>query len=154
MINQALDLGPKAATHLPAPSRSERIKSPPPAPPTPSKAAPVVEELTFRHNVENWCLENDLQVLGREESPPCCRALCTGSQPLGNGKNGTLVYFSGDSLSAVQRKGPDQVDIKIDWESCGRARRAAGDGLAQCQVREAKLGGIWLKSGSALKASE
>jgi tuftelin-interacting protein 11 len=116
MINQALDLGPRAATHLPAPSRLEKIKFPPPAPPTPAKAAPVVEEFTFRHNVENWCLENDLQFLAEKKvlhaAGPLYRITAAG-----NGKNGTLVYFKGDSLSAVQRKGADQVDIKIDWES-------------------------------------
>jgi tuftelin-interacting protein 11 len=116
MIEQALDLGPKAATHLPAPSYSEKIKSPPPAPVTAAKAAPVVEEITFRHIVEDWCIENDLQILAEKKvlhsAGPLYRITAAG-----NGKNGTLVYFKGDSLWAVQRKGLEQVDIKIDWES-------------------------------------
>lgn len=116
MINQALDLGPKVATHLPAPSRTEKIKSPPPAPATPAKPAPVVEETSFRHKVEDWCSENDLQFVPEKKvlhyAGPLYRVTAAG-----NGKNGTLVYFKGDSLWAVQRKGADQVDIKINWES-------------------------------------
>ena len=116
MINQALDLGSKAATHLPAPSRTENVRSPPPAPVTPAKPAPVVEETTFRHNVENWCLENDLQFLAEKKvlhpAGPLYRITAAG-----NGKSGTLVYFKGDSLTAVQKKGAEQGDIKIDWES-------------------------------------
>lgn len=116
MINQALDLGSKAATHLPPPSPAEKVKSPPPVPVTPAKPAPVVEESTFRHKVEDWCIENDLQFLPEKKvlhsAGPLYRITAAG-----NGKNGTLVFFKGDSLLAVQRKGTDQVDINIDWES-------------------------------------
>lgn len=116
MINQALDLGSKAATHLPAPSRAEKIKSLPPVTVTPAKPAPVVEESTFRHKVEDWCIENDLQFLPEKKvlhsAGPLYRITAAG-----NGKNGTLAYFKGDSLLAVQKKGADQVDIRIDWES-------------------------------------
>ena len=115
MINKALDLGPDAATHLPAPVRREKFKSPPPVPVTSTKSAPVVEESTFRHRIENWCLENDLQFLAEKKvlhsAGPLYRITAAG-----NGKNGTLVYFKGDSLTAVQRKGVEQVDIKINWD--------------------------------------
>lgn len=116
MINQALDLGAKAATHLPAPSRTEKLRSPPPPPVTPAKPAPVVEESTFRHRVEDWCIENDLQFLPEKKALHSAGPLYR-ITAAGNGKNGTLVYFKGDSLTAVQKKGADQVDIKIDWEN-------------------------------------
>jgi tuftelin-interacting protein 11 len=35
----------------------------------------------------------------------------------GNGKNGILAYFKGDSLWALSRKGAETVEIKIDWEN-------------------------------------
>jgi tuftelin-interacting protein 11 len=116
MINQALDLGAKAATLLPAPSRTEKIKSPPPPPVMPVTTEPIVEESTFRHKVEDWCIENDLQFLPEKKvlhsAGPLYRITAAG-----NGKNGTLVYFKGDSLLAVQKKGAEQVDIRIDWEN-------------------------------------
>jgi tuftelin-interacting protein 11 len=117
MINQALDLGSKAATHLPAPTQSSRISPPAPAPPTPAKpAAPVVEESTFRHRIEDWSIENDLQFLPEKKvlhsAGPLYRITAAG-----NGKNGTLVYFKGDSLFAVTKKGTEQAEIMINWES-------------------------------------
>jgi len=117
MINQALDLGSKASTLLPAPSQTNRISMSPPAPITPAKpAAPVVEETTFRHRVEDWCIENDLQFLPEKKvlhsAGPLYRITAAG-----NGKNGTLVYFKGDSLLAILKKGTEQVDIRIDWEN-------------------------------------
>ena len=115
MINQALDLGSKAATHLPVPVARNHF-SPPPAPITPAKPvpAPVAQELTFRQKVEDWCIENELHLL------PDRAALHAAGQPLyritaaGNGKNGALVYFKGDSLWALGAK--DKVEIKIVWE--------------------------------------
>ncbi|KAH7397545.1 putative G-patch domain-containing protein [Cadophora sp. MPI-SDFR-AT-0126] len=117
MINQALDLGSKAATDLPAPSRV-RISTSPPALITPAKAAPapVVEEITFRHRVEDWCIENDLQFLPEKKvlhsAGPLYRITAAG-----NGKNGTLAYFRGDALIALVRKGSEQAELRINWES-------------------------------------
>ncbi|KUJ06466.1 putative G-patch domain-containing protein [Mollisia scopiformis] len=117
MINQALDLGSKASTMLPAPPQTQRISMSSPAPITPAKpAAPVVEETTFRHRVEDWCIENDLQFLPEKKvlhsAGPLYRITAAG-----NGKNGTLVYFKGDSLLAISKKGAEQVDIRINWEN-------------------------------------
>jgi tuftelin-interacting protein 11 len=117
MINQALDLGSLAATHLPAPSERKHA-SPPPAKSTPVKPSPVpvVEESTFRNKVEDWCIENDLQLLPEKKvlhsAGPLYRITAAG-----NGKNGTLAYFKGDSLWALTRKGAETADIKIDWEN-------------------------------------
>jgi tuftelin-interacting protein 11 len=133
MINQALDLGSKAATHLPAPSKRQHAL-PPPAPTTPAKPtpAPVAEESTFRHRVEDWCIENDLQLLPEKKvlhsAGPLYRITAAG-----NGKNGTLVYFKGDSLWAVSRKGADQVEIRIDWET--ETGRDALFGMAWLNVK-------------------
>lgn len=120
MINHALDLGSKAATHLPVPTTSKHRTSPPatakstPAKPKPAPQ-PIIEKSTFRHKVEDWCIENDLQFLPEKKvlhsAGPLYRITAAG-----NGKNGTLVYFKGDSLLAVQKKGSEQVEIKIDWE--------------------------------------
>ena len=117
MINQALDLGSKVSTHLPAPTKATRVSPPSRSPPPPAKpTAPVVEESTFRHRVEDWCIENDLQFLPEKKvlhpAGPLYRITAAG-----NGKNGTLVYLKGDSLYAVTRKGPEQVEILINWES-------------------------------------
>jgi len=117
MINQALDLGSKAATELPAPAKT-RISTSPPAPTTPAKVAPVpvVEELTFRHRVEDWCIENDLQFLPEKKvlhsAGPLYRITAAG-----NGKNGTLAYFRGDALVALVRKGSEQAELRINWDS-------------------------------------
>ncbi|KAE8442345.1 hypothetical protein EG329_003478 [Mollisiaceae sp. DMI_Dod_QoI] len=117
MINRALDLGSRASTLLPAPSQAQRISMSPPAPITPAKpTTPIVEETTFRNRVEDWCIENDLQFLPEKKvlhsAGPLYRITAAG-----NGKNGTLVYFKGDSLLAISKKGAEQVDIRIDWEN-------------------------------------
>lgn len=113
MINEALDLGSKAATHLPAPiqpSRSTKAPSPISAPVTPART-PIIEELSFRHQVEDWCIENDVQFLPEKKQlhsqGPLYRITAAN-----NGKNGTLVYFKGDKLYAVQKA----VDYPIEWE--------------------------------------
>ncbi|PQE10054.1 tuftelin interacting 11 protein [Rutstroemia sp. NJR-2017a BVV2] len=118
MINQALDLGSKASTHLPAPaSTPRRVKaSPPPAPATPAAKPAPVEEVSFRNKVEDWCIENDLQFLPEKKvlhsAGPLYRITAAG-----NGKLGTLVYFKGDRLVALQNKGSQKVEVGIDWEN-------------------------------------
>jgi tuftelin-interacting protein 11 len=112
MINTALDLGFRASTHLPAPRQASPPKVAPASLPK-AKPEPVVEEVTFRHRVEDWCIENDLQFL------PEKKVMHDRGQPLyritaaGNGKNGTLVFFKGDSLVAVSKK----AEIGIVWEN-------------------------------------
>ncbi|KAH8670183.1 putative G-patch domain-containing protein [Tricladium varicosporioides] len=116
MILRALDLGPKAST-LPAPIQTRHISPPQVAPPTP-KAKPQTqpEETTFKHKVEDWCIENDLQLLPEKKvlhsAGPLHRITAAG-----NGKNGTLVYFKGDSLWALTKRGGEQVEVGIEWEN-------------------------------------
>jgi tuftelin-interacting protein 11 len=133
MINQAVDLGSKAATLLPAPSKQKRISTSPPAPAKPAKPAPAVEESTFRHKVEDWCIENDLQFLPEKTemhyAGPLYRITAAG-----NGKNGTLVYFKGDSLFALSGKKEKQIEIRINWENADA--RDALLGMAFHNVKE------------------
>jgi tuftelin-interacting protein 11 len=116
MINQALDLGSLAPTHLPAPSQRKHILPPPKQATPPKPTTPVVEESTFRHKVEDWCIENDLQLLPEKKvmhaAGPLYRITAAG-----NGKNGTLAYFKGDSLWALSKKGAETAEIRIDWEN-------------------------------------
>ncbi|KAI1004546.1 hypothetical protein K3495_g3666 [Podosphaera aphanis] len=116
MINHALDLGSKAATHLPLPKIAT---TPPPSPPSPiitHSASPLPEKPTFRHIIEDWCIENDLQLLPEKKilhkTGPLHRITAAG-----NGKNGTLVYFKGDEIWALSKIGANLIDLKIDWTS-------------------------------------
>lgn len=116
MINQALDLGSRAATDLPAPSHTEAIQSPNAKSPPPVKPkVSIPEEHNIRHRVEDWCIENDLQFLPEKkvlhDAGPLYRITAAG-----NGKNGALVYFKGDDLMALQRVGAEAVHIIWDNE--------------------------------------
>ena len=113
MINQALDLGPRAATELPAPSTRTQPTRPEKAKSIPAPIvlkAPVVEEISVRHKVEDWCAENDLHFLPEKkvlhDAGPLYRITAAG-----NGKNGVLVYFLGDNLMALQKVGSEPVQI-------------------------------------------
>ena len=126
MINHALDLGTEAANLLPAPSitaeaeaLAEKALQNPPTKPIEVAPAPVIEETTFRHKVEDWCIDNDLQFLPEKKvlhsAGPLYRITAAA-----NGKLGVLVYFKGDSLWAVQRRGGEQGDgrdVRIEWGS-------------------------------------
>jgi tuftelin-interacting protein 11 len=108
LIHDALDLGSRAATHLPAPTPMSAVPAKTPSPPP----APFkhVEEITFKDRVEDWCIENDL-ILSQERKQLHAQALyrLTASS---SGKNGVLVYFKGDSLFAVQ---PNKPDFAVNW---------------------------------------
>jgi tuftelin-interacting protein 11 len=117
MIIQALDLGSNAASLLPKPKTASRHTSPLPAitPVTPAKVINL-EEPTFREKIEDWCIENDLQFLPEKKvlhsAGPLYRITAAG-----NGKNGTLVYFKGDALIVISKKGGENVELRINWES-------------------------------------
>jgi tuftelin-interacting protein 11 len=118
MINTALDLGAKAATLLPAPvppshDANERAKSPPRA--APAQLSPAEEIVTVRQQVDEWCVENDLQMLPEKRTLHAAGPLYR-ITAAGNGKNGTLVCFQGERLLALQRRGPEMLEIPIAWE--------------------------------------
>lgn len=127
MIDRALDLGDRARAELKPPERGPALqtaKSPsrdkhhqkhrhePAAQPAPAKQA---EEVTFRHVVEDWCQENDLQFIPERKrvhaEGPMYRITARG-----DGKGGVLVYFKGDSLF-VERKNDTPQEIRRDQPS-------------------------------------
>ena len=125
MINTALDLGSQAATQLPAPaaaqasSRTGDEKRAAAAAPAARAPAPALLDehpavVTVRQQVEEWCVENDLQMLPEKRvlhaAGPLYRITAAG-----HGKNGTLVCFQGERLLALQRRGPEMLEIPIDW---------------------------------------
>jgi tuftelin-interacting protein 11 len=121
MINTALDLGSKAATQLPTPEDTARAAAAAAAaqaqpPPAPVQAPPPPQEPpTVRHLVEEWCVENDLQLVPEKKvlhsAGPLYRITAAG-----DGRNGTLVCFQGERLLALQRRGPEMMEIPIEWE--------------------------------------
>lgn len=122
MINHALDLGSKASTHLPAPSKSSshptnKRSSLPPIPaaaPTPQKKV-VQDEPTIKDTLETWSIENELQFVPEKKimhaAGPLYRITAAG-----NGKNGTLVYLRGERVVAVQRKVASEEGGERGWK--------------------------------------
>jgi tuftelin-interacting protein 11 len=108
MINMALDLGPDAKSRLPPPVEPSKTKDPVarqlPGPAAPAKPAPEIEEGTFRHQVEDWCVANDLQFIPEkstlEANGPVYRVTAA---PIGKG--GVLIYLRGDSIYAQIKRG-------------------------------------------------
>jgi len=132
LIERALDLGDRAKAELKPPERSPALASQS-AKSSSSRhqhqhhhkakqaaaetAAPLPvgkkeEEVTFRHVVEDWCGENDVQFVPERkrvhEQGPLYRITARG-----DGKGGVLVYFKGDSL-VVEAKGKEPVKIYRD----------------------------------------
>ncbi|KAK1833890.1 GC-rich sequence DNA-binding factor-like protein-domain-containing protein [Podospora conica] len=129
MIERALDLGDRAKTDLKAPEKgpalepskpSSRDKARKPrAEPAVSAPPPKpVEEVTFRHVMEDWCQENDLQFVPERKrvhaEGPLYRITARG-----DGKGGVLVYFKGDT-AFVERRNDKPLGIRRertgDWE--------------------------------------
>jgi tuftelin-interacting protein 11 len=105
LINQALDLGPKAKSELPVPKfRASHISKEPPKASTPIKAVPAVEEVTFRRQVEDWCMSHELQFIPEkgtlEANGPVYRVTAA---PIGKG--GVLIYLRGDNIYAQIKRG-------------------------------------------------
>lgn len=110
-INHALDLGPEAQRNLPAPSspdRNPRIEvaqnATKPIHATRVKVAPEVEEVSFRQQLEDWCMESDLQFIPErstlEANGPVYRITAAA-----NGKGGVLIYLRGDGIHAQIKRG-------------------------------------------------
>jgi tuftelin-interacting protein 11 len=108
MINLALDLGPDAKSRLPPPhqlGRSEsKIPTGSPKPTAPIKVVPEIEEVSFKHHVEDWCVANDLQFLPEkstlEANGPVYRVTAA---PIGRG--GVLIYLNGNNIYAQIKRG-------------------------------------------------
>jgi tuftelin-interacting protein 11 len=108
MINLALDLGPSAKSHLPPPIETGRSKDQvameSPKPTAPVKPVPEITETTFRHQVEDWCVANDLQFIPEkstlEANGPVYRVTAA---PIGKG--GVLIYLQGDNIYAQIKRG-------------------------------------------------
>ena len=112
LINAALDLGDKAATDLPAPaktSKEEARRAHPrvAAPETPLPATgtvPEAQEVSFRHQVEDWCMARDLQFIAEksqlEAGGPVYRITASVS-----GKGGVLIYLKNDAVYAQIKRG-------------------------------------------------
>jgi tuftelin-interacting protein 11 len=108
MINLALDLGPNAKSRLPAPVEPGKIQEPvskkdkPLSPP--AKPAAEAVEFSFRHQVEDWCVANDLQFIPEkntlEAGGPVYRVTAA---PIGKG--GVLIYLRGDAIFAQIKRG-------------------------------------------------
>lgn len=108
MINLALDLGPNAKTRLPPPiergSSEDHVARELPKPAAHVKRAPEIAEVTFRHQVEDWCVANDLQFIPEkstlEANGPVYRVTAA---PIGRG--GVLIYLQGDNIYAQIKRG-------------------------------------------------
>jgi tuftelin-interacting protein 11 len=113
LINQALDLGPNAKSDLPAPPKVGRSQLDEmvtakdlenAATATPTKSAPEVEEVTFKQQLEDWCIAHELQFIPErstlEANGPVYRITAA---PIGKG--GVLIYLRGDSIHAQIKRG-------------------------------------------------
>jgi len=136
LIDRALDLGDRAKEELQAPERGPALRTSklpsrdkeqkhrhqPVPQPAPAKQA---EEVTFRHAMEDWCQENDLQFIPERKKVhaegPMYRITARG-----DGKGGVLVYFKGDILFAerrnnspleIRRDQPEMLDLLQDLTS-------------------------------------
>ncbi|KAA8896458.1 GC-rich sequence DNA-binding factor-like protein-domain-containing protein [Sphaerosporella brunnea] len=106
MINDALDLGERAATELPAPSiaprKAEREQKKPPPPPP--KKQEEIRESTFRDVVEDWCADHNVLLV------PLRKAHEASGSPLfritasASGAGGVVCYFRGDVVWCQDRK--------------------------------------------------
>jgi tuftelin-interacting protein 11 len=107
LINRALDLGPAAKSSLPMPYKPSKPhtsgETVEPIAPLP-KPAPEVEEVTFRHQIEDWCMAHELQFIPEkstlEANGPVYRVTAA---PVGKG--GVLIYLRGDHIHAQIKRG-------------------------------------------------
>lgn len=105
LINQALDLGERAKTELPAPIKPSHPAVAQPVPePTPKIEKPELEEVSFRHQLEDWCMARDVQFIPEkstlEANGPVYRVTAAAI-----GKGGVLIYLRADSIYAQIKRG-------------------------------------------------
>ncbi|WPJ65449.1 hypothetical protein SMAC4_07480 [Sordaria macrospora] len=139
MIERALDLGDRAKTDLKAPERGPALPSfksssssrhdrehrhhvkhrereaQAQAAAAEAEKNKQPEEITFRHALEDWCQENDMQFIPERKKMhadgPYYRITARG-----DGKGGVLVRFKGDVLF-VEVKGQDALKIHREPQS-------------------------------------
>ena len=72
------------------------------------------EEVSFRHVIEDWCQENDLQFVPERKKAhaegPLYRITARG-----DGKGGVLVYFKGDVLFFDSKSKDVSLRRDQDW---------------------------------------
>ncbi|KFX88225.1 hypothetical protein O988_09104 [Pseudogymnoascus sp. VKM F-3808] len=72
--------------------------------PAPKIEKPELEEVTFRHQLEDWCMARDLQFIPEkstlEANGPVYRVTAAAI-----GKGGVLIYLRGDSIYAQIKRG-------------------------------------------------
>ncbi|KAF1833731.1 TFP11-domain-containing protein [Decorospora gaudefroyi] len=118
LINQALDLGDARLTDLPAPKESTGVSPETPQFPKsinkePPRAAPLVEEATFKDVVEEFCAEENLLLIPLREAHdqtglPLFRLTASAT-----GRGGAVAYLKGDVLWVQNKK------EKSLWEPTG-----------------------------------
>ncbi|KAI9800708.1 MAG: hypothetical protein M1825_004030 [Sarcosagium campestre] len=123
MINQALDLGERAATDLPPPSfeakrpvEEARAVTPPAVnggQEASSARKPVVEEPTFKDVVESWCSEENLLLIPLREAHDQTGSPLLRITASANGRGGVLTYLKGDVVWMQNKKD------KTLWEPTG-----------------------------------
>jgi tuftelin-interacting protein 11 len=105
MVNDALDLGDRAATELSLPTTTTTTASKlaqPPPPPPPKQVE--IKESTFRDVVEDWCAEHNVLLV------PLRKAHEASGSPLfritasASGAGGVVCYFRGDVVWCQDRK--------------------------------------------------
>lgn len=123
MINQALDLGDRAATELPPPTAGPvrpikpGVSSALPvgnggASTTPSAQRPD-QETSFKDVVDDWCVEQGLIMIPLREAHSLTGLPLFRITASVNGKGGVLVYLKGDVVWAQNKKD------KSVWEPVG-----------------------------------
>ncbi|KAK3935269.1 GC-rich sequence DNA-binding factor-like protein-domain-containing protein [Diplogelasinospora grovesii] len=127
LIEQALDLGDRAKNELKPPERAPAYRakedrhrhrhhhrSAAPETPVRERKQPE-EEVTYRHVIEDWCQENDLQFIPERKKVhaegPLYRITARG-----DGRGGVLVYFKGDILYAEAKNKKCPIEIRRDRE--------------------------------------
>lgn len=121
MINEALDLGDKAATDLPRPTtvetKSQEAKGSTGAsrevPSARLSSAHLPDAATFKDVVESWCAQENILMLPIREAHEQSGAPLYRLTASANGKGGVLVYLKGDVLWAQSKRD------KGVWEPMG-----------------------------------
>lgn len=122
-MDQALQLGDRAAAELPRPTatrtalptREEAVAEAAAAStPAPTKAKPqVVEEVAFKDIVETWCLEQGLIILPLREAHPQNGLPLFRITASATGKGGVVAFLQGDVVWVQNKKAKDV------WEPMG-----------------------------------